>query len=123
MLGFVLPFLGFLLFGIFTLWMIHDSASMPSEDDKRSAERMEILGNLQADEAQKFCSEYGWVDSSKKIVRIPVSLAMNLVLLELQKKHVAPAYPMGSSPSPTPSVPAATPKAPVPVPTKTPPVK
>jgi hypothetical protein len=93
-LGFVLPLGGFLLFSLFSVYIIREMEAIPSYEDKKAAERIATLAKLRADEADKFGSGYGWVDSSKKIVRIPIDRAMEIVLAELQKKPVGAVCPI-----------------------------
>jgi hypothetical protein len=93
-LGFILPLGGFLLFSLFSVYIIREMNAIPSYEDKKAAERIATLAKLRADEADKFGSGYGWVDSSKKIVRIPIDRAMEVVLAELQKKPVGAVCPI-----------------------------
>ena len=119
--SFVLPLVGFLLFSLFSIYLLRQLASVPSDDEKRATERLKILSEFKQAEADKIGSGYGWVDAPNKIVRIPISRAMEVVLPDLQHKQVGPAYPIGGSRAtvPVPAVPASTtPPAPTPKPAK-----
>lgn len=69
------------------------SATTEPEEAARSAERVKNLEDLKVEESEKL-NTYGWADKNKGEVRIPVELAMKLVLPVLNSKKPAPAYPI-----------------------------
>lgn len=91
---FVIGLLGLALYlGINSFLRSSETASTEPEEAARSAERVKNLADLQAEETQKITT-YGWADKAKGEVRIPVELAMKLVLSELNAKKPTPAYPI-----------------------------
>lgn len=69
------------------------TATTEPEEAARSAERVKNLEDVQIEESEKL-NTYGWADKNKGEVRIPVELAMKLVLPDLNSKKPAPAYPI-----------------------------
>lgn len=91
---FVIGLLGLALYlGINTFLRSSETASIEPEEAARSAERVKNLADVQAEETQKLTT-FGWADKAKGEVRIPLDLAMQLVLPELDAKKPAPAYPI-----------------------------
>lgn len=91
---FVIGLLGLALYlGINSFLRSSETASTEPEEAARSAERVKNLADVQAEEAQKLTT-FGWADKAKGEVRIPVELAMKLVLTDLNAKKPAPAYPI-----------------------------
>mgnify|MGYP001157853897 FL=1 len=79
------------------------------EEEERAAIRMANLQQLQeANEAA--LTQYNWVDKEKGIVRLPINVAMEAVIPELNARKPAPAYPI-ATPEPA-TEPAAEPAAP-----------
>jgi hypothetical protein len=112
---FVIGLLGLALYlGINTFLRSSETASTEPEEAARSAERVKNLADVQAEETQKLTS-FGWADKAKGEVRIPLELAMELVLPELDAKKPAPAYPIldaTGQPMPADQDPAALPAEP-----------
>lgn len=91
---FVIGILGLALYlGINSLLRSSETALIEPEEAARSAERVKNLADVQAEESQKLTT-FGWADKAKGEVRIPVELAMKLVLPDLNSKKPAPAYPI-----------------------------
>ncbi len=91
---FVIGLLGLALYlGINTYLRSSETASTEPEEAARSAERVKNLADVQAEETQKLTT-FGWADKAKGEVRIPVELAMKLVLPDLNAKKPAAAYPI-----------------------------
>jgi hypothetical protein len=91
---FVIGLLGLALYlGINAFLRSSETASTEPEEAARSAERVKNLADVQSEETQKLTT-FGWADQAKGEVRIPVELAMKLVLPELNAKKPAPAYPI-----------------------------
>ena len=79
-----------LSFPCLTLLLVLQGQKVPTYDDVRKEQRLEILADLNA-ENQKNLTQYHWVDKSKGVVGIPIDFAMQLALVDLQasKPHAA----------------------------------
>jgi hypothetical protein len=56
-------------------------------------ERWDRLQKLKADQGKEAVS-YGWIDQEKRIARIPVEKAMEVILPKLRAQDPKPAYPI-----------------------------
>jgi hypothetical protein len=81
----------------------------PDEDAARAAERSKALEDLHKENDQKL-NHYGWVDKTKGQVQIPIQQAMELTIVELNRRPPTPAGPI-ATPAPAPAAPAAQPAA------------
>jgi len=84
------------LFWALSAWL--SSAARPEGDpveNARSEERMKAMAALRTEDAKKLNS-FAWVDRTTGAVQIPIDLAMELVLPELQSVKPRPAYPVAS---------------------------
>lgn len=68
---------------LFALWVSALSPDVPAVDEKRVAEREKTLADTRAKQ-QALISEYTWANKEEKIVRIPVTRAMELVVEDYQ---------------------------------------
>ncbi len=97
------------LFVVLSSWLSHE---VPRDRDPieaaRSEERLKALATLRAQDAQKL-KTFAWVDRANGSVQIPIELAMDRVLPELQSAKPKPAYPV-ASPRPSPPAAAIVPK-------------
>ena len=94
----------FALFGLLVLVVIGASPRGNNYEENRAKVRIEKL--LAANEGEmKALTTYAWVDKNKGVVRIPISEAMHLTVVELAQKAPAPANPIAmpeaSPPAPT----------------------
>lgn len=94
----------FAFFGLLVLVVIGASPRGNNYEENRAKVRIEKL--LAANEGEmKALTTYAWVDKDKGVVRIPISEAMQLTVVELAQKAPAPANPIAmpeaSPPAPT----------------------
>jgi hypothetical protein len=61
--------------------------------EKAAVERWDRLQKLKADQGKEAVS-YGWIDQEKRIARIPVEKAMEVILPKLRAQDPKPAYPI-----------------------------
>lgn len=109
---FLLGLVLLLMFWGVSFGLTHWNAGNPEpEEAARAVVRAKYLADLRADNAKKL-DGYAWVNREKGTVQIPIQLAMELVLPELQASPPRAAYPI-ASPAPVVS-PAATPAPPAP---------
>ncbi len=117
----LLTLAGFLLFSLMVFYMYRLSGPVEDPEVKRVAERLEFLRNVKARDAEAL-GTYGWVDPSKRAVRIPIERAMQLVVDRLRAKPLRSAdlivVPGAVAPAPSPG---AKPPSPVAVPSTPPP--
>lgn len=105
---FALGLLMLLLFWGVNKWLIGSDPSNPEpEEAARAVLRAKNLADLRAENALKL-EQYAWIDRAKGTVQVPVAVAMELVLPELNASAPRPAYPI--------VVPAAPPAAAMPSP-------
>lgn len=105
----------FAFFGLLALVVISLSPRGNSYEEKRAKVRVEKLMAAH-EENMKALTTYAWVDKTKGVVRIPISEAMQLTVVELAQKAPAPANPIAAdaSPSAAGAAPAAASPAPAP---------
>lgn len=72
-----------LLFAWIISWMYHKSK--PTPDQTRALERAKIL-QTSREQQQHIATTAAWIDRDKKVVRLPMDLAMKLTLEELKQK-------------------------------------
>ena len=82
-----------LYFGVNSFVLNSSTATTEPEEAARSAERVKNLEDVKIEESEKL-NTYGWADKNKGEVRIPVELAMKLILPDLNSRKPAPAYPI-----------------------------
>jgi|GEM_PF-627650 len=82
-----------LFFGMNFLFLGNTDSTLNPEDPARDAERVKNLADLKAENETKL-NTYAWVDQAKGSVQIPITEAMKLVLVDLNAKKPAPAYPV-----------------------------
>jgi hypothetical protein len=106
----------FALFGVLALVVIVLSPRGNSYEEKRAKVRAEKL--LAAhEESMKALTTYAWVDKNKGVVRIPITEAMQLTVVDLAQNAPAPANPIAiaeASPPAQTTAPAAASPAPPP---------
>ncbi|HTI97279.1 MAG TPA: hypothetical protein VL527_00140 [Dongiaceae bacterium] len=76
-----------LIVGVLVWAMIHYTQPAPLTED-RVALRKKNLAELQAVNAEAL-NNYGWVDQSKGVVRLPIAVAMQIALAEWQNPAAA----------------------------------
>jgi hypothetical protein len=85
-----------------TLWLAGAQKGDADPDETRRGElRARTLAGLRTENAQRLES-YAWIDRAKGTVQIPITEAMKLVLMEINKTKPRAAYPVA-----TPQAPAA----------------
>ncbi len=77
----------FLIVGLL-VWAMYKYTQPQAIGQNRAAERKKGLAELRVAEAD-LLNNYGWVDQSKGIVRVPISVGMELVLKENQNPAAA----------------------------------
>src|SRR5712692_8648002 len=102
----------FALFGVIVLAVIGPAPRGDTYEQKRAKAREEKLKTAREEEA-KALTTYGWIDKNKGIVRLPISRAMELTVVELAKKKPAAAGPIVTAEAPAAAAPtgAAAPSA------------
>ena len=75
-----------LIFGALIWAMRHYTQPQPL-GQARALERAQKLAELHAEETQKL-DHIGWIDQSKGVVRLPIEVAMQIVLREWQNPAV-----------------------------------
>ena len=103
--------LAVLLFFVWVLLYVYKKSKSDFEQ-ARALERARILQTMREQNQQQIATP-AWIDRDKKIVRLPMDLAMQLTLEELKSKPVVAgslAQPMPTAIAP-PTTPPATPPA------------
>src|SRR5207247_4971119 len=85
----------FVVFGVIVLAVIGPSPRGSDYEETRAKKRMENLRTARED-AEKALNSYAWIDKNKGVVRIPISLAMELTIAQLAQQKPAPAGPMAT---------------------------
>jgi hypothetical protein len=75
------------LFAAFVLWVKYANP-VPAIDADRAVERAKDLAEIHATEAQDL-NHPGWIDQQRGIVRLPISVAMQMAAQEWQNPAVA----------------------------------
>ena len=93
----VAALVGFGLFIGLALVVLKIGNDRPTFEMKRQEERLAKLHTHETRDKEQL-ETYGWVNEDAGIARIPIERAMELTLLDLEKKEVKPAAPMVPTP-------------------------
>ena len=85
----------FALFGVVVLAIIGPSPRGSDYEQTRAKKRMENLKTSRED-AEKVLNTYAWVDKNKRVVRIPISRAMELTVAQLAQRKPMQAGPIAT---------------------------
>jgi hypothetical protein len=87
-LAYVIGILGSFLIVAALVWAMQRYTQAPPLGQDRIAVRKKALADLRAAEANEL-ENYGWVDQTKGVVRLPIADAMQLALREWQNPAAA----------------------------------
>ena len=87
-LAYVIGILGSFLIVAALVWAMQRYTQAPPLGQDRIAVRKKALADLRAAEANEL-ENYGWVDQTKGVVRLPIADAMQLTLREWQNPAAA----------------------------------
>jgi hypothetical protein len=87
-----------LIFWVATRLMTAWIPAGSNEEAEKAALREKTLAELRVADEETL-QTYGWVNKEKGIVRVPIERAMELVLVDLNARKPAPAYPVQAAPA------------------------
>lgn len=87
---YIIAILGtFLIVGLL-VWAMKQQNAPPALNEARKAERAKALAEVRATEAQ-LLTQPAWIDKDKKVVRLPIQTAMQIVIQKWQDPKAARA--------------------------------
>jgi hypothetical protein len=122
--GFLLVILVFCAFAVVAWLLFRFASPMQTYEDKRAQGRRDKVATINKEAQDKLYGPAQWIDKAKGTVRLPIDVAMDLVVSDYQHKPIHPSivkvdnpYPIGlqfAAAAAAPAIPGKAPAAPVP---------